>query len=42
MELLLEYRRITKEQEDVKENHMSCIKNLLDFYDTSKYPILNI
>ena len=32
MELLLEYRRITKEQEDVKENHMSCIKNLLDFY----------
>ena len=34
MELLLEYRRITKEQEDVKENHMSCIKNLLDFYDS--------
>ena len=34
MELLLEYRRITQEQEDVKENQMSCIKNLLDFYDT--------
>ena len=40
MELLLEYRRITKEQEDVKENQMSCIKNLLDFYQRKKIDTL--
>ena len=40
LELLLEYRTIT--QEESKENQMSCIVNLLDFYQSKNYDNLYI
>ena len=40
MELLLEYRNI--KQEESRDNQMSCIVNLLDFYsEHSRLPIVN-